>query len=231
MTNIRLGNKLINYQVFYKKNQKNMYLRVKDDHIEITCPKSFSKSSIEEFIYQNESRILDKINTLEKRIPLYNEEKMLLFGNQIDISYTINNTRNSYYILENHIEINFTKDYFDTIYLEKIYQELLLITINEILESESDNLSKYFNLDNVTYKAQLMKSRFGSCATKDKIIKLNSFLARLPITYIRTILIHEIIHLKIHGHQTEFYKYINLFIPNYKAIINSLNKEYRKYVI
>lgn len=231
MTKIRLGNEEINYQVFYKKNNKSMYLRVKDNHITITSPKSFSKKEIENFIIQNEDKILKRLHDDNQKLPLYSKTQMQLFGNEVKLRYTINNTRNSYYIHEDYIEVNFTKDYFNTKYIEKIYQELTLITINEILESELNNLSKYFNLKNITYKSQLMKSRFGSCNSSKKIIKLNSFLSRLPVIYTRTILIHEIIHLRVHNHQKEFYKYIDMFIPNYKQIVNSLNQEYRKYVI
>ena len=76
-----------------------------------------------------------------------------------------------------------------------------------------------------------MNTRFGSCIASKKIIKINTILARLDIVYLKTILIHEIIHLKVHNHQREFYKYIDLLIPNYKQIIKSLNQETRKYVI
>ena len=231
MTKIKLGNEEISYQVFYKKNNRSMYLRVKDNIITITCPSVFSKKEIEAFILENKDKVLKSLHQNNLKKPLYSEEYLKLFGHEVEMRYTMNNTRNSYLIHEDHIEINFVKDYFDTRYIEKIYQELTLITINEILESESESLSKYFNLKNITYKSQLMKSRFGSCHATKKIIKLNSFLARLPVIYIRTILIHEIIHLRIHNHQKEFYKYINMFIPNYKQIVNSLNEEYRKYVI
>jgi predicted metal-dependent hydrolase len=76
-----------------------------------------------------------------------------------------------------------------------------------------------------------MKSRYGSCIPKKRIIKLNSILARFDEVYIKVILIHELIHLEEHNHQKGFYEYINSWIPNYRSYIKEINSLTRKYVI
>lgn len=228
MTKIRLGDKEIYYQVFYK-NIKNMYLRIKDDLLVITTNEAY-KNKVEDFIKKNENKILRVINLKENKVPLYNREVMKIFGDEKKILYTTGNHKNRYNITDSIIYIDFKADDFDNLYIEKIYSELLLRKMEKFIEEEV-MLSQQIDLTNVVLKTQLMKSRFGSCISNKRVIKLNSILARFNEDYTHTILIHEIIHLKVKNHQKEFYEYINKFIPNYKQIIRSLNTLTRKYVI
>lgn len=228
MTKIRLGNKDIYYQVFYK-NIKNMYLRIKDDKLVITTNKAH-KHHIESFIRKNETKILKLFNQKEQQMMLYHKEKMMVFGKTYQIIYTTNQPKNRFNITDTIIYIDFKSEDFNSKYIESIYKKILLEKMNQFIENDQV-LNQYFDLTNIDLKTQLMKSRFGSCIAKKRIIKLNSILARFDISYMETILIHEIIHLKVHNHQDEFYRYIDLFIPNYKEIIKSLNALTRKYVI
>ncbi|OQX93192.1 MAG: hypothetical protein B6I17_03805 [Tenericutes bacterium 4572_104] len=184
MNKIILDNKILYYQVFYKKI-KHIYLRVKPDKsIYITCPYRTSSSNIEGFILKNKQKILKHISILEQKQPLYLKDEMDIFGVRYKIKYVLNQKKNNYNIV-----------------------------------------------DNVSYKTQLMKSRYGSCIPKKRIIKLNTLLARFKEKYLKTILIHELIHLEVHNHQEEFYYYMNKLVPQYKIIKKELQELTRKYVI
>ena len=230
MNKIRLGNKDFYYQVFYKNN-KNMYLRVKEGVIVVTCNRLFNKKSIEAFIIRNQVNIMKLAERTRNKIELYNQDTMSIFGKELRIYFQLNHGRNKYEIREDFIDISFRSDFFDTKYIEKIYQELLLKEIELVYQEEKQNLQRYFDVSDITFKAQLMKSRFGSCIAKKRIIKLNSILARFDNIYTKTILIHELIHLKVHNHQKDFYRYIDELIPNYKQKIKEINQLSRKYVI
>ena len=208
-----------------------MLLRYKNDMIQISCNKSISINHIEEFIQKNQLKILQsKDNQLKKR-SLYNEDSMNIFSKKYPLICYYKSKQNDYLIEEDKIIIWFKKDEFDTKYLEKIYIDLTLEEIKQAYKEVYKNISKDINIDDITFKAQLMKSRYGSCIPKKRIIKLNSILARFNKDYIKTILIHELIHLSVKNHQKDFYRYINRYIPNYKQIIKTLNFETRKYVI
>lgn len=230
MNKIRLGNKNFYYQVFYKNN-KNMYLRIKDGTIVVTCNRLFNKKQIENFIIKKQNRILKILDIKDERIPLYNQENMLIFGENLRVNYETSSKKNSYAIYDDLINIFFKKDSFDNKYIEKVYQELLLIKIKEIYLEEKPKIEKYFDVSNITFKTQLMKSRFGSCIAKKRVVKLNSILARFSEKYVRTIIVHELIHLKEQNHQKSFYVYIDELIPNYRIMIRELNQLTRKYVI
>ena len=231
MNKIRLDNKTFYYQVFYK-NIKNMYLRVKaNDMLQITCHKLTSETTIVSFIRQHETKILKHAETFEQKIPLYEENNLQLWGLKMQILYQTNCKRNGFQIEEDTIEIDFKNDYFDTKYVETIYAKLLLQKTLLMLDEIKPMLAPHLSIDDVTYKTQLMKSRFGSCIPKKRIIKLNTILARFPEVYLKTILIHELIHLKVANHQKDFYQYMNQFVPNYKQRRKELSKLMRKYVI
>lgn len=231
MNKIRLDNKTFYYQVFYK-NIKHMYLRVKaDDMLQITCKRSTSEKTIITFVKQHETKILKHAETLRQKIPLYEETELQLWGSKMQIQYQTACNKNMFQIEGNIIQIDFRNDYFDTKYLEIVYAKLLLQKTLLILEEIRQMLAPHFSIDDVTYKTQLMKSRFGSCIPNKRIIKLNTILARFPEVYLKTILIHELIHLKVAHHQKDFYQYMNQFVPNYKQRRKELSKLMRKYVI
>lgn len=230
MNKIRLDNKDFYYRVFYKNN-KNMYLRVKEGVVIVTCNRRITKNQIEDFIKKNQFKIQEILISKQKQEPLYDKENLLIFDELLKINYHVNASKNSYLIKDYSIDINFKENYFDTKYIERIYQELLLDEMKKIYAEEKHNLEKHFDVSNITFKTQLMKSRFGSCIAKKRIIKLNTILARFSRNYTRVILIHELIHLKEQNHQKGFYQYIDTLIPNYKLVIKELNQRTRKYVI
>lgn len=230
MNKIKLGNKFFYYQVFYKNN-KNMYLRIKNDLIVITCNRHMTNKRIEEFILKNEDNIIKKTEIENNKVPLYNQEYMMIFNKKYRLRYNVNSKKNSYLITDDSVNISFKSNYFDTFYIEKIYKDLTLLKMDYYFKEIYNLISKHINIDNIVFKAQLMKSRFGSCIPKKRIIKLNSILSRFDEEYIKIILIHELIHIDIKNHQKDFYNYINMFIPNYKKQVNNLNKLTRKYVI
>lgn len=209
-----------------------MYLRVKaSDMLQITCQTLTSEKTIVDFIRQHEAKIIKYAESFRKKIPLYEETNLQLWGSKMQILYQTSCNKNMFQIKGNIIEIDFKSDYFDTRYLEIIYSKLLFQKTFSTLEEIKPILTPYFSIDNVTYKTQLMKSRFGSCIPKKRIIKLNTILARFPEVYLKTILIHELIHLEVANHQKEFYQYMNQFVPNYKQRRKELSKLMRKYVI
>ena len=83
--NIKLDNKNYKIEIEYKNN-KNMYLRIKDDlTIYITAPKKIKEKEIINFIEKNKDNILKMIKKKEK-VKL-KEDEFLYLGNKYDICY------------------------------------------------------------------------------------------------------------------------------------------------
>lgn len=85
-------------------------------------------------------------------------------------------------------------------------------------------INKYSRLLKVTYKEvkfRKMKRRWGSCRSSGSIT-LNSYLRFVPENLIAYIVCHELVHLKIRGHNRQFKALIARHFPNHRAMDKEL---------
>ena len=59
----------------------------------------------------------------------------------------------------------------------------------------------------ITWRA--MRERWGSCTTVDKTIRISDRLNASPLYVVKHVLLHELIHLRIPGHGTDFQAYLD----------------------
>ena len=65
----------------------------------------------------------------------------------------------------------------------------------------------------VNVKSQL--HRWGSC-TKNRVLNLNWRIIMAPTSIIDYVITHELCHLKIHNHSTDFWQFLGAILPDYK---------------
>jgi len=68
-----------------------------------------------------------------------------------------------------------------------------------------------------------LKNRWGSVTQKDTI-NLSRNLMKAPNNIIDYIIIHELCHLKIHGHSHHFWSFLKQSVPDYQKKIDWLNR-------
>ena len=73
-----------------------------------------------------------------------------------------------------------------------------------------------------------LKTRWGS-ASPNGIITINMRLLRAPESVIDYIIVHELCHLKIHGHNATYWNLVSMYMPDYDKNIEWL-KKYGKYI-
>ena len=79
-----------------------------------------------------------------------------------------------------------------------------------------DVLSK-LNINNVTVKYRYMKSRWGSCKYRERVITLNKYLIHFDEEIVKSVVCHEICHLFVPNHSKEFYNLLVRLDPYYKS--------------
>ncbi|MDT8336279.1 MAG: YgjP-like metallopeptidase domain-containing protein [Candidatus Izemoplasmatales bacterium] len=222
MNKIILDNKLFYYQVFFKKN-KNMYMRIKGNIITITSPKSFQIAEIEMFIKKHKDFVIKRNDIQFKN--LYSQEVFELWGE----TYNVFLSDGKALKLEES-QVFLPKNFSDK-QIEKYYIKATITYAQELIDNELKYLMKEINLTGLSLKSRLMKTRLGSCKKSTKNINLNSILARFNPKYLRVVLIHEIVHLKVGNHQKGFYNLLLKYEPKYKVIKKELNKIMKLYEI
>jgi predicted metal-dependent hydrolase len=70
-----------------------------------------------------------------------------------------------------------------------------------------------------------MKTRWGSCNVVAKRIWLNLELANRPPECLEYVVVHELIHLLERHHNARFYGFMDLHLPDWKALRKKLNSE------
>jgi predicted metal-dependent hydrolase len=91
-------------------------------------------------------------------------------------------------------------------------------------------LAKKYNFRYKKLTLRKMKSRWGSCSSKNNI-SLNIGLVNLPIDLQEYVMIHEFVHTMIKNHSSDFWNMLESFLPNSKQLNRRLNKEFGLYDI
>jgi hypothetical protein len=74
---------------------------------------------------------------------------------------------------------------------------------------------KRFGIPSPTIRLQKMHKRWGSCTRASKII-LNSDLIKAPSQCIDYVIVHELCHLRIHGHNHRFFRLLTTCMPDWQ---------------
>lgn len=69
-----------------------------------------------------------------------------------------------------------------------------------------------------------MKTRWGSCNTREKRIWLNLNLAERDPVLLEYVTVHEMVHLLERGHNRRFYNYMDAFLPHWREYDRALKR-------
>ncbi len=203
---LELNNKTYPIEIIYKNN-KNMYLRIKDDlKVVITAPKRTPERVITSFISNNIDYI-KKIIIQKEQIKTKKQDKLEYLGNLYDVCR----------INEKNIYIGDTKAFVGTkVNLDTWYKK----KSKEVFETYYNNCFEQFKESKIKpdLKIRKMKSKWGVCNITNKTITLNQELIKLDSKYLEYVIYHELCHLKHPNHSKDFWNLVEVYIPNYKQI-------------
>jgi len=193
-----------------RKNNKNIYIRVKEGKIIFTCNYFTTNRQIDKLIKDNYSSIVKMIDKDKKRVE--KEEKFYLFGKVYDVVYGFNDidiTDNKIYILNK--------------------KELDKFLDKKIKEIFYDRLNYWYNLfeENIpvpNLKIRKMTSRWGVCNLKNKNVTLNYHLYKYDIECLDYVIVHELSHFIHPNHSSSFWKLVCKYCDDYKILRKKLKE-------
>ena len=189
------------------KNNKNMYLRIKDDlSLLITAPRGTSKRVITNFVNSNLKYIASVLE--EKEMKRLNEEgKLKYLGKMYDVCYI---NKNDVYLGDEKVFIGKNID------VDKWYRkragEIFSFYYDKCFDEFEDSFAK------PVLKIRKMKSKWGVCNITNKTITLNLELIKYDYKYLEYVIFHELCHLKHHDHSKKFWLLVESYVPNYKQL-------------
>lgn len=209
---ITLNNQTFNVFIT-RKNNKNMYLRVKKDGIYISCNYFVTASMIKSFIMKNEEDIIRMYETVQRKEK--KNEEFYYLGNSYDV--VVLNTISKIEFVGNQVFVK-NKTYLNTFLkneCERVFNERVKICYN------------LFEEDIPYPKVMIgkMKRKWGYCNKRQELIKLNSELIKYSIDEIDYVIIHELCHFLEFNHSKNFWKYVKKYKPNYKENTKVLKEE------
>lgn len=209
---ITLNNQTFNVFIT-RKNNKNMYLRVKKDGIYISCNYFVTATMIKSFIMKNEEDIIRMYETVQRKEK--KNEEFYYLGNSYDV--VVLNTVSKIEFVGNQVFVK-NKTYLNTFLkneCERIFNERVKICYN------------LFEEDIPYPKVMIgkMKRKWGYCNKRQELIKLNFELIKYSIDEIDYVIIHELCHFLEFNHSKNFWKYVKKYKPNYKENTKVLKEE------
>lgn len=224
MYSITSGDKKISFNV-KRKNVKNINLTVKPNlEVSVSANKKVSEEYIKEFVYRKANWIEKKLNYYESIQGENPGEKEYVNGEYfryLGKQYRLKVFKSS----EEHVKylrgyIHLYSSNLDDINKKKTLLENWYVERSQIIFKESlqrtHELVKAYDIEFPDLVIRKMKSRWGSCHVNQNKITLNSVLIRAPKDCIDYVVLHELIHFKHANHGKDFYRLLNIIMPDWR---------------
>lgn len=196
-----------------RKNNKNLYIRVKEDlTIYVTTNYFTPKGEIIRILDNNLDYLRKMVN--KRRIEQEKNNHVYYLGQKYDLVFS--NVFNSVEIDEKKI---YAKD-------QKNFDKWYKVETKKIFENHLKMMYNLFEEDIPfpSLKIRSMKTRWGVCNVKTKTVTLNSKLMEYKIEALDYVVVHELSHLVYCNHSKNFWKLVEKYFPNYRNIRSYLKE-------
>ena len=192
-----------------KKNNKNTYIRIRNNEIYITTNYFVTKSYIKQLLDNNYGTIKKMIEKENKKIEKNNNFYFL--GKKYDVIY----------VNYSDIEISDDKIFVKS---EEYLNKWLKKQIEIIFKERLDYIYNLY-VEKIPYpklRIRKMKTRWGVCNRSINIVTLNSELIKYGYEQIDYVIVHELSHFIHFDHSKNFWLQVSKYCKNYKEIRKSL---------
>lgn len=189
-----------------RKNNKNTYIRVRDEKIYVTTCYFTSQRKIAKLLEENKKAIGKMIEKAEIRAK--KRELFLLFGTYYDIIYGD---------FERQITVEDGR-------ILVISEKVLCQWLDKMIQTTFYNHLMYWydkfdgQVPCPNLKIRKMKTRWGVCNIKNHNVTLNFELFRYDMKCLDYVIIHELSHFLVPNHSKKFWEVVESYCPNYKEI-------------
>ena len=212
---------------FSRKSVRNINLRIARDtgEVKVSAPHSASRKLVEAFVESRREWIADAQKRVLQRKPLVEIElktgsKIPYLGKFIELEIDGNKRGYSFDSVQGKLTISLgQKDLSD----EKI-QPLITKQLDAFYRTQLQNLlpamleiwEPIVGAETKECRVRKMKSRWGSCHTRDACIWMSLELIKYPAACIEYVLVHELTHLLEPSHNKRFHRLVGEAMPDWR---------------
>ncbi len=215
--------------IFYKKI-RHIYFRVYPDKklVKVSAPYRIKNAALNAVISAKSAWLLKQINA-PARVPLVSPEMQTkdvayFKGQSYPLIFLDRQAPPKVVLDENQGILVYTRPGA----LEEKKQAVLSQWYRTCLKAEIQKLlgkwQPVIGVHAEDFGVKKMKTRWGSCNTRDRRIWINLALIRLSPCYLEYVLVHELVHLLERYHNQRFYGFMDQFIPQWKQLKVALNR-------
>lgn len=201
--NFEYNDNLYNVNIV-RKNNKNTYIRVKNNEIYVTTSYFSTNKSIYKLINENRDAIIKMIDKSNKK----EDNSFKIFGKRYIIVYG-----------ENFKEVEISDNIIcanDDKMLNKYMSKYINNVYGERLDYWYNRFEEKIPVPNL--KIRKMSSRWGVCNLRNKNVTLNLELFKYDIKCLDYVIVHELSHFIFPNHSKDFWNLVGKYYPNYKEV-------------
>lgn len=218
-----------------KKNIKNMHLSVlpPNGKVRISAPLHMSDESIMMFVRTKLSWIKKQqekfaVQERQSEREYVSGETLYVLGKQYFLRVEYSYRGNALVLSGNEAILTVRKES-TAKQRESFVNEWYRALLKEKIEIYLPKWEKITGLYCDSWQTKYMTTRWGTCNTNSRKIWFNLQLAKKPIECLEYVILHELAHLKIKGHNKEFVALLDKYMPYWRdtrKLLNELKLDY-----
>ncbi len=221
---------MIDYQVVPSARRKTLSLQVKQGKVLVRAPHYVDKKIISTLVQKKSAwlraKLIEQSQASEQCCRFNQGDMLLLFGQQVRLHISFASRADTFFIenLDEKPELNIALAKRNIAKLND--EQLLRVAVKKHLECYFKQQAQTIILSKVSHYSELTQlkpkgikirqysARWGSCNSKGEV-SFNYLMMMLPEHVIDYIIVHELCHLRVLNHSSDFWQLVAKHFPNY----------------
>lgn len=199
-----------------------MYIDPPDGTVRINIPRSITDERVRRFITDHRAWILEKQALCRHRaeeIGSGDKDTFMLWGKKLPLTVIENADRDKAELADGKITVWVGKRE-----VRDLLDELCRGQLQERMTEVCGKWERHLGVSVSQWRTRVMKTRWGSCNTRDRRVCLNVRLAMLPPECLDKVIVHELCHLYESGHGPKFKALMDKYYPEWRDVRRTINE-------
>ncbi len=221
---------MIDYQVVRSARRKTLSLQVKQGKVLVRAPHYVDKKIISTLVQEKSAwlraKLREQLQASQQCCRFNHGDKLLFLGQLVRLHISFASNADTFFFEHSHEEpelnIVLAKRYITKLSDEQLFR----VAVKKHLERYFKQQAQTIILSKVSYYSELTQlkpkgikirqysARWGSCNSKGEV-SFNYLMMMLPDYVIDYIVVHELCHLRVLNHSSDFWQLVAKHFPNY----------------